>query len=230
MLQFLHSQLGLPVRCRCHFGRRSRWLFCWGLEVWQWLLAFTDWWLASARRIIVMQLRCIWNRSWQRESYHTSWNLSCMDSGLTWHRNAEVGLGLICACLPAINVLTSWTRSHSPSVKGYFNRRRNKDQPSGHIYDGPTTNDGRSRNQFVHSHLSSCARRGSTDSAQLIANHEELGMPAGDNNDGIIKMVSLNQHWENASHRCVWGLKDFAYLGRIFANIWTAMREPSAPN
>ncbi|KAJ5553203.1 hypothetical protein N7494_002581 [Penicillium frequentans] len=114
--------------------------------------------------------------------------------------NAELGLGLICACLPAINVLTSWTRQKSPSVKGYFNRHRKHDQPSGHIYDGPTTSDGRSRNQFVHSHLSSCARRSSTDSTQLIANHEELGMPAGDNNDGIIKMVSLNQHWENASH------------------------------
>ncbi|KAJ6109508.1 hypothetical protein N7486_001743 [Penicillium sp. IBT 16267x] len=113
--------------------------------------------------------------------------------------NAEVGLGLICACLPAINVLTSWTRQNSSSVKGYFNRRHTSDQPSGHIYDGPTSNDGRSRNQLVHSHLSSCARRGSTDSAQLISNPEELGMPVADNNDGIIKMVTLNQHWEDAS-------------------------------
>lgn len=63
-------------------------------------------------------------------------------------------------------------------------------------------------------------RRGSTDSAQLIANHEELGIPAGDSNDGIIKMVSLNQHWENASQRYVGGFKDIACLGSVFANIF----------
>jgi hypothetical protein len=119
------------------------------------------------------------------------------------HRNAEVGFGLICACLPAINVLTGWTRRNSPSVKGYFNKRRKNDQQSDQIYDGPTSGDGQSRDQFVRSHLNSCARRSSTDSAQLIANHEELGMPVGDSNDGIIKMVSLNQHWENASHKFV---------------------------
>ncbi|KAJ5753044.1 hypothetical protein N7520_009961 [Penicillium odoratum] len=114
--------------------------------------------------------------------------------------NAELGFGLICACLPAVNVLMGWTRRNKPSVKGCSNQHRKSHQPLGHIYDGPTSTQG--RNQFLRSHLSSHARRGSTDSAQLIADHD-AEMPTVENNDAIIKMVSLNQQWENASQMFV---------------------------
>ena len=124
-------------------------------------------------------------------------------------RNAELGFGLICACLPAINVLLTWTRKNSYSVRGYFNRRNRNENSSNRIYDGPTSTDGPGRNQFVRSHLSSCARRGSTDSARLIATHEQNGISPVDNNESIIKMVSLNQHWEDASQRCVLGQRYF---------------------
>ncbi|KAJ5097396.1 hypothetical protein N7456_008117 [Penicillium angulare] len=113
--------------------------------------------------------------------------------------NAEVGFGLICACLPAINVLLSWTRRNSSSVKAYFTRNRKTDKQSQSIYDGPTSRSGPGRNQFQKSQLSSFARRGSTDSAGLIANHAQAGVSGGENSDSIIKMVSLNQQWENAS-------------------------------
>ncbi|KAJ5702704.1 hypothetical protein N7488_010252 [Penicillium malachiteum] len=134
-----------------------------------------------------------------REKSHPDSTTMFMTSILT--ANAEVGFGLICACLPAMNVLTSWTRRRTPSVKGYFNRRRKSDKTTNHIYDGPTSTSAYGRNQFVRSQLSSSARRGSTDSARLIANrtHEQAGLSAGENNDTIIKMVSLNQHWEDAS-------------------------------
>ncbi|KAJ6013833.1 hypothetical protein N7540_008424 [Penicillium herquei] len=146
-----------------------------------------------------------------RERDHPDSTTMFMTSILT--ANAEVGFGLICACLPAINVLTSWTRRRTPSVKGYFNRRRKSDKTTNHIYDGPTATSAYGRNQFVRSQLSSSARRGSTDSARLIANHthEQAGLSVGEHNDTIIKMVSLNQHWEDASQRLVQTCFDSSY-------------------
>lgn len=36
-----------------------------------------------------------------------------------------------------------------------------------------------------------------------MASHQASGLPIGDGSDNIIKMVSLNQHWESASERYV---------------------------
>ncbi|KAJ5999785.1 hypothetical protein N7481_000194 [Penicillium waksmanii] len=104
--------------------------------------------------------------------------------------NAEIGLGLVCACLPALNVLTTHNKQRAPEAKGIFTRRKKNAQSTNRIFDG---------DQFSHTQLSSCARRGSTDSASLMASHQASGFPIGDGSDTIIRMVSLNQRWETAS-------------------------------
>ncbi|KAJ5216640.1 uncharacterized protein N7498_003047 [Penicillium cinerascens] len=111
--------------------------------------------------------------------------------------NAEVGLGIICSCLPALNVLTTYTKQQSPSSSRAFRRPKQQPQSSGQIFDGSRPGD--PQYHLSRSELSTSARRGSTDSARLIASHEQSGLPVGENSDTIIKMVSLNQHWENAS-------------------------------
>ncbi|KAJ5085165.1 hypothetical protein N7532_009936 [Penicillium argentinense] len=123
-----------------------------------------------------------------RESNNPNETTVYMKSILT--ANAEIGLGLICACLPALNVLTTHTQQRTPEARKIFTRRKKNAQPSDRIFEG---------DQFSRSQLSSCARRGSTDSAGLMVSHQASGFPVGDGNDTIFKMVSLNQHWENAS-------------------------------
>ncbi|KAJ5604824.1 hypothetical protein N7510_009978 [Penicillium lagena] len=107
--------------------------------------------------------------------------------------NAEVGLGLICACLPAFNILTKHTQQNPAPWKGLVRGNKKKPKSTNTIFDGTQSS------RFVTSHLSSSARRGSTDSAVLMASQEQSGLSAGDNTESIIKMVSLNQHWEQAS-------------------------------
>lgn len=110
-----------------------------------------------------------------------------------------MGLGIICSCLPALNVLTTYTKQRSSSSNGAFRRPKKQPQSSGQIFDGSRPGD--PQYHLSRSELSTSARRGSTDSARLIASHEQSGLPVGENSDTIIKMVSLNQHWENASQR-----------------------------
>ncbi|KAJ5327786.1 hypothetical protein N7452_008176 [Penicillium brevicompactum] len=112
--------------------------------------------------------------------------------------NAELGLGLICACLPALNILASYTQRHNFPWVGCCGRQKRSEESSGHIFDWPQA-DGQ-KHAFSRSQLSSSARRASTDSARLVASHENGGLSFSENND-IIQMVSLNQHWETLSER-----------------------------
>jgi hypothetical protein len=115
--------------------------------------------------------------------------------------NAEVGLGIICSCLPALNVLTTYTQQHSSSTlpRRPFSRHKKQQKSSGHIFDG--SRPGNPPTQLSRSQVNTSARRNSTDSARLITSHEQSGLSVGENPDTIIKMVSLNQRWENASQR-----------------------------
>lgn len=112
-----------------------------------------------------------------------------------------MGLGIICSCLPALNLLTTYTQQHSSSSSSRrpFSRRKKQQKSSGHIFDGSRPEN--PQNHLSRSEVNTSARRGSTDSARLIASHEQSGLSVGENTDTIIKMVSLNQHWEDASQR-----------------------------
>jgi hypothetical protein len=113
--------------------------------------------------------------------------------------NAELGLGLICACLPAVNILTTHTQQHGPYFTMCARGRKKGAQSSSQIFDWPHPEG--QQPTFSRSQLNSSARRGSTDSASLVASHENRDLSFSDNHD-IIKMVSLNQHWENMPERC----------------------------
>lgn len=127
---------------------------------------------------------------------------------ILYHRNAELGFGLVCACLPALNILSSRSQER-PSLLQYFRKRKNAAQSSSHVFDGSQPGD-----PFSRSQLSSVARRNSTDSATFMANHGQAGLSVGGANDSIIKMVSLNQHWERASQRYFFiALERFVVVG-----------------
>ncbi|KAJ5804951.1 hypothetical protein N7474_010838 [Penicillium riverlandense] len=143
-----------------------------------------------------------------RVGFHSSPVFSNLELTRFFYRNAEVGFGLICACLPAFNILTKHTQQNSAPWKGLVRRHKKQQQPTHTIFDGTQSS------QFVTSHLSSSARRGSTDS--IMASQGQSGLSAEDNSEAIIKMVSLNQHWEQASQRFVWdsfGVSIFALTG-----------------
>ncbi|KAJ5610415.1 hypothetical protein N7510_007134 [Penicillium lagena] len=107
--------------------------------------------------------------------------------------NAEVGIGLICSCMPALNILTKHTQQDTAPWKGLARRHKKNHEPMHTIFDGTQSS------RFVTSHLSTSARRGSTDAAGLMARYEQLHLSARDNTESIIKIVSLNQYWEQAS-------------------------------
>ncbi|CAI7586723.1 unnamed protein product [Penicillium bialowiezense] len=130
------------------------------------------------------------------ERHNTKNTVMFMRSILTG--NAELGLGLICACLPALNILASHTQQHSLSLAGCCGRHKKSAPSSGNVFDWPQANGG--QYPLSRSQLNSSARRASTDSARLVASHENRGLSFSENND-IIQMVSLNQHWETVSER-----------------------------
>lgn len=113
--------------------------------------------------------------------------------------NAELGLGLICACLPPLSALATYIeqrRAHCS--KGRSGGFKKEIQHPPHIFDWPQAHD--QDYSCPRTQLSSCARRASSDSARLLADLEGGGLSVSENND-IIRMVSLNQHWEHRSER-----------------------------
>jgi hypothetical protein len=75
--------------------------------------------------------------------------------------NAELGLGLICACLPALNILTTLIQLHMSFFTKCGRGRENSAQPSTHVFDCPQSSG--QRYPFSRSQLNSCAHRGNLD-------------------------------------------------------------------